>query len=275
MKTHQRMSLVLAACLIMTGRAAASSLSASGAELELHGLTFRDAALLAERVYEPERASLPTTLAPVVCVDDSVSGLFAEIFELRDGRGHLGGCHLVVVIRGVEFSRLKTDFAAFSADAKAAAAGGLPQWRILEQPLLDAVQARRASRVTIVGHSMGGMIAQLAAAHLVRSSLALNVTAVMFNCPGVSAIVNSELPDFSRQTPGNLDLIHIVHQADPIPRVTMFGGHMECTRWYLVREPSETPHSIQAFLTYLESHGGGLPERLSAEQVSLLLSFRP
>lgn len=272
MKTYRQTVLVMAACLIAMGRAAACGRPASGSEAEIHGLTFHQAALLAKRVYEPDRANFPEILVPVACVEDSESGLFAEIFELRDKRGYVDGCHLVVVIRGVEFNRLRTDFTSFSADARSAAAGGVPQWRTLEQPLLDAVQARYASRVTIIGHSMGGMIAQLAAVRLVRSTLAPTVTAVMFNSPGVSAILHSETPDSSLLAPGNLDLIHIVHQADPIPRVTIFGGHLQCTRWYLVRERTQTPHSVQTFLDYLQAHGGVLPEQLSVEQVRLLLS---
>ena len=70
MKTYRQTVLVMAACLIAMGRAAECGRPASGSEAEIHGLTFHQAALLAKRVYEPDRANFPEILVPVACVED-------------------------------------------------------------------------------------------------------------------------------------------------------------------------------------------------------------
>lgn len=226
-----------------------------------------DAAALAERIYEPEATDLPRGLTQQKTIDVAVSGLYAEFYVQDNSDTGTPRSHLVVAIRGVEFSKLLKDYAAFSADVRAAAAGGMPQWRDLEAPLLDTLEECHTDRLTLVGHSMGGMISQLAAGYLIQVKPELQITVMMFNSPGVSALVRAENTDAPAAGGTNLQLIHLVHQADPIPRIKMFGEHLKGTRWYLVNEASTTPHGVQNFLAYADAHGGSLPARMTPEAI--------
>lgn len=232
------------------------------------------AAELAARVYQPEASPLPEPLVLVQTVESSSSGLYAEFLLVRPSAASdpVAGEHLIVAVRGTELDRAFTSRSAFFADLTAAAAGGRPQWETLRDPLIGYLQSRQVARVTLIGHSLGGMVAQLAAVECMRNQPELAVSAFLFCSPGVlqarDGSDSSTAPDGSNR----LQIMHVVHAQDMVPRLSLLGSHSPLTQWHLLDNTTTSPHSVATILAYLEAHAGVLPPRLSPEQIVAYLT---
>jgi hypothetical protein len=204
------------------------------------------AASLAQWVYEPSADSLAPSLRVVRKVCDVRSGLYAELLEEKNSASgpQSGRPRLVVAIRGSELDAAVSDPATAAADLRSYFSGGKSQWEALSGPLDELVKANAYREIVLVGHSLGGMVVQLAAAHLGQHFPETPVVAWMFNSPGVDRIANSITPDYRERTFRRVVLNHVGHAADPVANSRQFGEHHPATRWQVIETPFISPHSI-------------------------------
>ncbi len=237
---------------------------------EPNELSYGEAVDLAARIYRPEDRPLPDPWVLLQIVDAPASGLYAEIYTTRaaaDGTVPVEeslDSEIIVAIRGTDFDKVFTRPSELSADLRAAALGGMPQWWDLRGPLTDQLRAAGARRLTLIGHSLGGMVAQLAAAQCVGEFPELEVSVFLFGVPGVMGLVD---PRFATAFPETLRITHLVHQQDPLARMSRFGTHHPSTHWYLVDSDTNAPHSLSSIQAYLKQNASQLLAAASPEEV--------
>lgn len=221
-------------------------------------MTAARAASLAQWVYQPSVESLDSSFCVVQAVHDTGSGLHAELLEEKSEAIGSDAVRprLVVVVRGSEFDLALSNPSAAAADFRGYFSGGKTQWEALRDPMSEQLKSKSYREVLLIGHSLGGMVVQLAAAHLGEHSPETPVVAWMFNSPGVDRIADSIAPRYRDRKFPQVVLNHVRHADDPAASSRQFGEHHPDTRGQVVETRFTSPHSITELSGHLLAASG-------------------
>lgn len=266
-----------------------------GLAAAVRGTSWSDLVNLSISAYDNSRILPPVGYRFHDTIDDFLSGLNSTLYLQEtlssdpieftdcDGGKHvvetdsftLTESNAILSIRGTEPSRLQ-DVISGAMDAE-------PQFRALENKLVNFLRENSVSRLTVVGHSQGYMVAQWIAAEIASRPefQGIDFHIVGINGPGVAGIgiwpTNSDvaIPGFAENSLPNVRMTSVVHQLDVVWRL---GTHHRNTEWHVIPNDDGdhwTPetlghwHEAQRVREYLNEHGGRLPAgRSTAELVN-------
>lgn len=233
---------------------------------ELHSKLL-EAVQFAKHVYEPKTFLAPQDYEQVSIVDHPTTGLYAEIFLLNSEQQRTKGAEIVVAIRGTDLSSLFKRPFEFTADLGAAAFGGAFQSLHLSRELQAVLRDVPDSKVTLVGHSLGGMVAQTTALSVRSHDAERPVQVITFNSPGIFRSEVAKHTGVPVEMGETIDWIHLLHIEDAVPHMTLFGSHHPMTHCIVIDDSSINKHSLNVFSNLLTTSNAQLLTPLSVNEV--------
>jgi hypothetical protein len=221
----------------------------------------------AQRAYLPEQVCIPEEYQSLRVIEDVATGLYAEIWLLEKNSDTVVQQTLIVTIRGADLSKFFTRPLELVSDVGGISLGGVLQQAVLWEPLTEVLGQFPEAKLMLVGHSLGGMVAQLAGAGVHRNDVDRRVSVIMINSPGVSTLMNPSRENTTCQTDDRLQFIHLLHQNDPVSRLKFFGEHHPSTRCYLFDSQAGSSHSLANIRDQLLRSQGVLPPVLTVSEV--------
>jgi hypothetical protein len=193
------------------------------------------------------------------------AGEFAEAIPLPDAFGFVvrsaAGDEVIVGIRGTQTpEEWVKNFTAIPNRFNLAPEYGLVHlgfeimWGRVRQSVLSALASvPEGTRVTVLGHSLGGAMTNLGAVDLLRNSKWKNIDVCTFGGPRTGML------RFRRKYNKNLQMsFRVTNQGDVVPHVPpVLLGWMHAGKEIDVNGKVEKPHSLKAYLAGLERMGGG------------------
>ena len=192
--------------------------------------------------------SLPADLAHYKTIKDPISGLHAEVFVHQSEVGQ-APTQIYVSVQGTHILDVR-DIAA-----------DLTAGRFQASALLDALEAdftpAQLKSITIVGHSLGGMVGQWGGAYYAAHNVPF-VNVITLNSPELSGLIGTVIrSEYSGAVPGfeNLSSTHIVDLNDYISRIGWWSGKgLGTSTWVTWDHPVNRPGGIPVISDILDAH---------------------